>query len=62
MLEQCELKISKLLSLTAPLEDVSDRQRRMDDAHSVPVQCDSEDTSDWSLLHVSRRMKSTRRS
>ena len=53
MLEQCELKISKLLSLTAPLEDVSDRQRRMDDAHSVPVQCDSEDTSDWSLLHVS---------
>ncbi|OLP91686.1 Coiled-coil domain-containing protein 151 [Symbiodinium microadriaticum] len=31
MLEQCELKISKLLSLTAPLEDVSDRQRRMDD-------------------------------
>ena len=35
MLEQCELKISKLLSLTAPLEDVSDRQRRMDDAASV---------------------------
>mmetsp|Transcript_43717 Transcript_43717/g.102068 ORF Transcript_43717/g.102068 Transcript_43717/m.102068 type:complete len:534 (-) Transcript_43717:91-1692(-) len=31
MLEQCELKISKLLSLTAPLEEVSDRQRRMDD-------------------------------
>ena len=35
MLEQCELKISKLLSLTAPLEEVSDRQRRMDDAASV---------------------------
>ena len=31
VLEQCELKISKLLSLTAPLEEVSDRQRRLDD-------------------------------
>ena len=65
MLEQCELKISKLLSLTAPLEEVSDRQRRMDDVSLVPG---SAVFASLFCVHApancarARRMKSTRRS